>query len=67
MPNSDVIGAVRDAVFSGAQEYLHHVNEMNDSEHGSNEEKLQNIIKITQLIRSDLQRGMEYFDKVFQE
>lgn len=60
------MGAVHDAVCSGAQEFLHHVNESND-ERGSNEDKLQNIIKITQLIRSDLQRGIEYYDKVFQE
>lgn len=61
------MGAVHDAVCSGAQEYLHHVNELNDGDHGSNEDKLQNIIKITQLIRSDLQRGIEYYDKIFQE
>lgn len=66
-PNWDIQSVVHDAVCSGAQEYLHHVNELNDSESGSSEDKLQNIIKITQLIRSDLQRGIEYYDKIFQE
>lgn len=66
-PNCDIMGAVHDAVCSGAQEYLHHVNELSDGENGNSEDKLQNIIKITQLIRSDLQRGIEYYDKMFQE
>lgn len=66
-PNWDIQGAIRDAVNSGTQEYLHHVNELHDGEGGQDDEKLQTIIKVTQLVRSDLQRGIEFYDKIFQE
>lgn len=58
---------VEEAIRCGAKEYLYHVNGIADNEKGCDDDKLQNIIKITQLIRSDLQRGLEYYDKLFQE
>lgn len=57
---------VEEAIRCGAKEYFHHVNGIANKK-GCDEDKLQNIIKITQLIRSDLQRGIEYYDKLFQE
>lgn len=57
---------VEEAIRCGAKEYFHHVNGI-ANEKGTDEDKLQNVIKITQLIRSDLQRGIEYYDKLFQE
>lgn len=59
---------VEQAIRCGAQEYLYHVNEATAKDKNlSNEEKLQNVIKITQLVRSDLQRGIEFYDKLFLE
>lgn len=58
---------VEEAIRCGAKEYLYHVNDIADSVKGSDDDKLQNVIKVTQLIRSDLQRGLEYYDKLFQE
>lgn len=59
---------VEQAVRSGAQEYLYHVNEATGKEKNlSDEDKLQNIIKITQLVRSDIQRGIEIYDRLFME
>lgn len=58
--------AVVEAIRSGAQDYLYHVNGIKDGEKGSDED-LHNVIKITQLVRSDLQRGVEFYDKLFQE
>lgn len=58
---------VEEAIRCGAKEYLYHVNGIANSEKGCDEDKLQNVIKITQLIRSDLQRGIEYYDNFFQE
>lgn len=59
---------VEQAIRCGAQEYLYHVNEATSKDKNlSDEDKLQNIIKITQLVRSDLQRGIEFYDKLFSE
>lgn len=65
-PNCDIQGALNDAVYSGAEDWFHHINESADIEHASDEEKLQHLIKIIQLVRSDLQRAIEYYDKHFQ-
>lgn len=63
----DIYDVVEAAIRSGAQDYLYHVNEIQDCNQKNDEDNLQNIIKITQLIRSDLQRGIEYYDKLFKE
>lgn len=59
--------AIIDAIHSGTQEWLEHVIEANrpTSDQQSDDENLQYLIKLIQLVRSDLQRAMEYFDKHF--
>lgn len=65
--NLDIYDVVEEAIRSGAQDYLYHVNEIQDCNQKNDEDNLQNIIKVTQLIRSDLQRGIEFYDKLFKE
>lgn len=63
----DIYGVVEEAIRTGAQDYLYHVNEIQDINQKNDEENLQNIIKVTQLVRSDLQRGLEFYEKLFKE
>lgn len=63
----DIHGVVEEAIRSGAQDYLLQINEIRDVHQENDEENLQNIIKITQLVRADLQRGLEFYDKLFSE
>lgn len=63
----DIYDVVEAAIRSGAQDYLYHVNEIQDCNQKNDEDNLQNIIKVTQLIRSDLQRGIEHYDQLFKE
>lgn len=67
LESGDMRLAVADAVRSGAKNWYEHVIEQNTYNEDSNEEKMQHLIKVTQLIRSDLQRSIEYYDKLFQE
>lgn len=69
--NSNLVAAVKDAVASGAEDWFIHISE-NTAEGGKvraddDEARLQHIIKLIQLIRADLQRAIEYYDKIFQE
>lgn len=63
----DIYGVVEEAIRSGAQDYLFQINEIRDVHQENDEENLQNIIKVTQLVRADLQRGLEFYDKMFKE
>ncbi|XP_075147164.1 C2 and C2B_Munc13-like domain-containing protein staccato isoform X2 [Haematobia irritans] len=58
-----------DAIHAGTKEWLEHVMEANrqSSDHTSDEGNLQYLIKLIQMVRSDLQRAMEYFDKHFHQ
>lgn len=67
MKSLDVYRVVEEAIRSGAQDYLFQVNEIRDVHQENDEENLQNVIKVTQLIRADLQRGLEFYDKLFKE
>lgn len=63
----DVRAVIEEAIRSGAQDYLFQINEIRDVHQENDEENLQNIIKITQLVRADLQRGVEFYDRLFSE
>lgn len=56
-----------DAIHSGTSEWLEHIIEGNrqNSDEQSDDDNLQYLIKLIQMVRSDLQRAMEYFDKHF--
>lgn len=55
------------AINQGAIEWFDDIVENNDSNDKSEEGKLQFLIRIIQLLRSDLQRAIEYYDKCFSE
>ncbi|XP_058974958.1 protein unc-13 homolog 4B isoform X3 [Musca domestica] len=68
-PNDEctIDSVVIDALHSGTMEWLEHITEANRKkwDHMSDDANLQYLIKVIQMIRSDLQRAMEYFDKHF--
>lgn len=66
-PSWDIHGTIQEAVISGAQDWFVHINQVNNESSHTDDEKLQQVIKIVQLVRSDVQRGMEYYDKLFQQ
>lgn len=66
-PSWDIRGAIKDAVYSGAAEWFEHINEGSECPKGTEEDQLQHLIKLIQLIRSDLQRAIEFYDKHFQQ
>lgn len=57
---------VVDAIHCGTKEWLEHIIEGNrPNSDQSDDDNLQYLIKLIQMVRSDLQRAMEYFDKHF--
>ncbi|XP_062536569.1 protein unc-13 homolog 4B isoform X2 [Armigeres subalbatus] len=66
-PNWDIREAVSSAVVSGAEDWFNSIKEGHFVESGLDEDRLQNLIKIIQLVRSDIQRSIEHYDKLFQE
>lgn len=66
-PSWDIKGTLEEAVISGAQDWFVHIHQVNNESSQTDEEKLQQIIKIVQLVRTDVQRGTEYYDKLFQQ
>ncbi|XP_055377531.1 protein unc-13 homolog 4B isoform X2 [Condylostylus longicornis] len=66
-PNFDIRGALRDSVKSGALEWFEHINEVSNFTKGNEEDQLQHLIKLTQLVRTDLQQAIEYYDKIFKQ
>ncbi|XP_058467926.1 protein unc-13 homolog 4B isoform X4 [Malaya genurostris] len=66
-PSWDVRGALSSAVVSGAEDWFLSIKESHHIDTGLDEDRLQNLIKIIQLVRSDIQRSIEYYDKIFQE
>lgn len=63
----NIENAIVDAINCGAKEWLEYIIEGSKQakDNESDEDKLQYLIQIIQMIRSDLQRAMEYFDKLF--
>lgn len=66
-PNCDISAMMNDAVTKGASDWLNHILENNTKFDESGVAKLRNLIQIIQLIRSDLQKAIEFYDKLFQE
>lgn len=66
-PNCDISTTLRDAVTQGASDWLNHILENNTKSDDSGIARLQNLIQIIQLIRTDLQKAIEFYDKLFQE
>uniref|UniRef100_A0A182VXG9 Uncharacterized protein n=1 Tax=Anopheles minimus TaxID=112268 RepID=A0A182VXG9_9DIPT len=66
-PNWDIREALASAVVSGAEDWFSGIKEGQFLQTGTDEDRLQNLIKIIQLVRSDIQKSIEYYDKTFQE
>lgn len=62
----DLREALSDAVHSAAKSWFSKMNQDSQDPDETDEEKLLYLVKIIQLVRSDLQRAIEYYDKVFQ-
>lgn len=65
--NWDIRGVLGDAIQQGAIDWFEHILEQNQPQDQSDEGQMQYMIKVIQLVRSDLQRAVEYYDKIFQE
>lgn len=63
----DIRGAIEQAVSIGSEEYFDGIIDHNELNSDDNEVRLQQLIKVIQLVRSDLQRAIEHHDKIFQE
>lgn len=63
----DINGVIDEAILSGAQDFLQHISEINGGMSDNDEENLQNLVNITQLVRADLQQGLNTYDKIFEE
>jgi hypothetical protein len=63
----DIREAINQAVTIGTEEYYESIVDHNELNSDDNDVKLQQLIKIIQLVRSDLQRAIEHHDKIFQE
>lgn len=66
-PNCDIQGALNDAITQGADDWLNYIVENNKETSGTALSRLQNLIQLVQLIRSDLQKAVEFYDKLFIE
>lgn len=63
----DIQYVLREAVNQGANNWFNYILENNSRNDSTDDGKLQYLIKIVQLVRSDLQKGIEFYDKIFQE
>ncbi|XP_067616080.1 protein unc-13 homolog 4B isoform X4 [Eurosta solidaginis] len=67
IPN-DIDKVLVESINAGAKEWLEYIfqwSKPNCKSNPTDEENLQFLIKLIQMVRSDLQRAMEYFDKLF--
>lgn len=55
------------ATVQGASDWFVHILDNNECKDKTEESRLQHLIRVIQLVRSDLQRALEYYDRVFIE
>lgn len=65
--NISIDKMLNEAITQGANDWFNYVIESNINTDESNDGKLKHLIKIIQLVRSDLQKAIEFYDKTFQE
>lgn len=63
----DIREALNQAVTIGTEEFFAGIIDHDELINEDNEVRLQQLIKVIQLVRSDLQRAIEHHDKIFQE
>ncbi|CAH0552872.1 unnamed protein product [Brassicogethes aeneus] len=66
-PNCDIFGTINDAVVQGASDWMNYILENNNSRDESDVGRLTYYIQLIQLIKTDIQKSIEYYDKLFQE
>jgi len=66
-PNCDIRAALDAAVTQGAEDWFSHIMENNSTNDSCKEAHLNHLIRITQLVRTDLQRAIEFHDRIFQQ
>lgn len=65
--NFDIKKALNEAIIQGANDWFNYVLETNVNIEETNDGKLRHLVKLIQLVRSDLQKSIEFYDKCFQE
>ncbi|XP_044262026.1 protein unc-13 homolog 4B isoform X2 [Tribolium madens] len=63
----DILTVVDDAVQQGADDWFNHIMENNVQQSDSDVGRLQYLIQAIQLVKSDLQKALEFYDKLFQQ
>ncbi|XP_066150952.1 protein unc-13 homolog 4B isoform X3 [Euwallacea fornicatus] len=66
-PHCDIQQTLNDAITQGASDWLNYIIENNKETTGTALARLQNLIQLVQLLRSDLQKAVEFYDKLFIE
>ncbi|KAJ8953784.1 hypothetical protein NQ314_007214 [Rhamnusium bicolor] len=66
-PNCNIPATLNDAVAQGANDWMNHILENNKRADETDISKLQNLNQIIHLVRSDLQKAIEFYDKLFQD
>ncbi|XP_066997069.2 protein unc-13 homolog 4B isoform X2 [Anabrus simplex] len=66
-PNCDIRTTIEHAITQGAMDWYQHILENNNWNETSEEARLNHLIKVVQLVRTDLQRAIEFYDKIFQQ
>lgn len=64
---NDIKSTLFDAVMQGANDWFDYLLENNAKDEANDDGILLHLIKIVQLVRADLQKAIEYYDKMFQE
>lgn len=62
-----IMEALSQAANQGASDWFVHILDNNECKDKTEEARLQHLIRVIQLVRSDLQRAIEYYDRVFIE
>lgn len=65
-PGFDLHGTLQQAVLSGARDWFEQINRQTNESLRTDEDKLQQIMSLVQLLRSDVQRAIECYDPLFQ-
>lgn len=65
----DLLSVIDDAVTHGADDWFNHIIENNIQNNSQDDDiaRLRYLIQAIQLIRSDLQKALEFYDKLFQK
>ncbi|XP_022905569.2 protein unc-13 homolog 4B isoform X2 [Onthophagus taurus] len=66
-PPENINELLENCVVKGAKDWFEHILENTQLVEDSDEAKMKRLVKIVQLVRTDLQKAIEYYDKMFHE